>query len=292
MLSSRPTAVLCSLLLLLAVAGQAQAASRARFLGQKQQGSAPSSEQSVGGPAAEPNVTAFDGQHSFGLGAVAAAAASAATGAGPVPWLPSVLFSGDGTAFSEAVPNTGKGFACSYRYLNDWASTHFAAINRPMWENGDACARCLTAWCVDERCATRNKRVQVMVTDLCPECKEGDVDFSIPVYRDITGMWPHRLAIQWEWSDCSSNIEGDIHLAPKDGINAQWQAFYFSNAKYPLKSVTLNGKPLDRNEFQFWVHAAPLADGPAEFVFEAVNGKKVKGRCDNPHKEQSLPNFD
>ena len=53
MLSSRPTAVLCSLLLLLAVAGQAQAASRARFLGQKQQGSAPSSEQSVGGPAAE-----------------------------------------------------------------------------------------------------------------------------------------------------------------------------------------------------------------------------------------------
>ena len=43
---------------------------------------------------------------------------------------------------------------------------------------------------------------------------------------------------------------------------------------------------------QFWVHAAPLADGPAEFVFEAVNGKKVKGRCDNPHKEQSLPNFD
>ena len=83
-------------------------------------------------PVLQPNVTAFDGQHSFGLGAVAAAAASAAAGAGPVPWLPSGLFSGDGTAFSEAVPNTGKGFACSYRYLNDWASTHFAAINRPM----------------------------------------------------------------------------------------------------------------------------------------------------------------
>ena len=36
----------------------------------------------------------------------------------------------------------------------------------------------------------------------------------------------------------------------QDGINAQWQAFYFSNAKYPLKSVTINGKPLQRNEFQ------------------------------------------
>ena len=37
---------------------------------------------------------------------------------------------------------------------------------------------------------------------------------------------------------------------PQDGINAQWQAFYFSNARFPLKTVTLNGKPLDRNEFQ------------------------------------------
>ena len=36
----------------------------------------------------------------------------------------------------------------------------------------------------------------------------------------------------------------------QDGINAQWQAFYFSNAKYPLKSIKLNGTPLQRNEFQ------------------------------------------
>ncbi len=42
------------------------------------------------------------------------------------------------------------------------------------WDNGKACGRCLTAWCVDERCATRHKPVQVMITDLCPECKEGE----------------------------------------------------------------------------------------------------------------------
>ena len=33
-------------------------------------------------------------------------------------------------------------------------------------------------------------------------------------------------------------------------VDAQWQAFYFSNAKYPLKSIKLNGTPLQRNEFQ------------------------------------------
>jgi hypothetical protein len=50
----------------------------------------------------------------------------------PLSWLPSGQFQGDGTAFSEAVPNTGKGFACSFRYLNNWASRNFAAINKPM----------------------------------------------------------------------------------------------------------------------------------------------------------------
>ncbi len=62
----------------------------------------------------QPNVTASDGRQ---------------LGLGRVPWLPAGTFGGDGTAFSEAVPNTGKGFACSFRYLNDWASTHFAAMN-------------------------------------------------------------------------------------------------------------------------------------------------------------------
>ena len=67
-----------------------------------------------------PNVTASSGPGGRFADALGTAAAD---------WLPPGIFSGDGTAFSEAVPNSGKGFACSYRYLNDWASTHFAAMN-------------------------------------------------------------------------------------------------------------------------------------------------------------------
>mgnify|MGYP001034901403 CR=1 FL=1 len=44
-------------------------------------------------------------------------------------------------------------------------------------------------------------------------------------------MWPHRLQVQWQWADCSPFINGTIHLAPKDGGNPFWQAFYFSNTK-------------------------------------------------------------
>jgi hypothetical protein len=45
-------------------------------------------------------------------------------------------------------------------------------------------------------------------------------------------------------------------LLLQDGINAYWQAFYFSNAKYPLQNITLNGTPLQRNENQVRAGAA------------------------------------
>lgn len=48
-----------------------------------------------------------------------------------------------------------------------------------------------------------------------PPATAGDVDFSIPVYREITGMWPHRLRVQWEWADCSPMVDGNILLTPK-----------------------------------------------------------------------------
>ncbi|KAL4419109.1 hypothetical protein ABPG77_004430 [Micractinium sp. CCAP 211/92] len=142
------------------------------------------------------------------------------------------------------------------------------AINKPMWDDGAACGRCITAWCVDDRCPVQGKKVTVMVTDLCPECKEGDVDFSIPVYREITGMWPHRLRVQWEWADCSPMVDGNILLTPK--------------------TVRLNGMDLQRSEFQFWVHPAPLSS-PATFEFEAVNGARVSTTVDDPLKNQTLP---
>ncbi|PSC67798.1 Expansin 1 [Micractinium conductrix] len=226
---------------------------------------------------AEPNVTAQSGPMPLS--------------GGGAPWLPAGTFSGEGTAFSEAVPGTGAGFACSFRYLNPFFSTNFAAINRPMWDEGHACGKCVTAWCVDDLCPVKGKRVQVQITDLCPECKEGDVDFSIPVYREITGMWPHRLAIQWEWSDCSPQIEGDIIVTPKDGINAQWQAFYFANFRYPLNKVLLNGKELQREQFQFWIHSGELQT-PATFELEAVNGQRVVATVDNATQgETKIPNF-
>lgn len=57
----------------------------------------------------------------------------------------------------------------------------------------------MTAWCVDERCPVRNKRVQVMITDLCPECKEGEWSRGVAVVVGDCGCWLRGLAVWSGW---------------------------------------------------------------------------------------------
>lgn len=177
-------------------------------------------------------------------------------------WLKSdARFKGDGTAFSDAVNGSGAAFACSFHTLNPKFSSYFAAINAAQWEDGAACGRCALARCVDERCPVRGEDVLVSIVDLCPECSDGDLDFSFPAYRSVTGSWPHRLAIEWRWASCASEIDGTLRFHPKDGIDDHWQAFYLSNSRYPIREVRLDGVALQRSPYQFFMHSGPMPEG-------------------------------
>ena len=83
-------------------------------------------------------------------------------------------------------------------------------------------------------------------------------------------------------------MTGTIRLDPKDGINAYWSAFYFSNALYPIKSVTLDGNELKRQTFNFWVNPAPLGSAPHTLVLEDITGNKISTKVDDMLKSQDL----
>ncbi|KAI7835368.1 hypothetical protein COHA_010730 [Chlorella ohadii] len=78
-------------------------------------------------------------------------------------------------------------------------------------------------------------------------------------------MWPHRLAIQWEWSDCSAKVEGPIRMAPKGG---GWELAWWG-------------------WLRFWVHPAPLST-PCTLEMEAVTGDKLTLTTTDPYREQDL----
>ena len=203
------------------------------------------------------------------------------------PANPSQEFTGDGTAYSEKVAD-GTGFACSYRFLNPWAQTYFAAINSEQWDDGRACGRCVSARCIDSRCTNKDP-VTLMIVDKCPECAHGALDLSIPAYREMTGLWPHRLEISFSFIDCPADkFNGTIKMDPKDGTNPNWAAFYVSNTLYPLKSVILDGKKLERQTYNFWTLSGPLGSAPHTVELEADNGEKVSTQVDDVLKSLDL----
>ncbi len=65
------------------------------------------------------------------------------------------------------------------------------------------------------------------------------------------------------------------------------QAFYLSGSRYPIKEVKLEGKPLERSQFQFFTHSGPM---PADATLEitADSGATVKAVVKSFTEESDL----
>jgi hypothetical protein len=70
---------------------------------------------------------------------------------------------------------------------------------------------------VDPGCPTQGVAVKMLLVDLCPECHFGDIDMSYPAYRAVTGTFPNRLKVEWDFVECGDDMQGKIWMHPKDG---------------------------------------------------------------------------
>ncbi len=98
----------------------------------------------------------------------------------------------------------------------------------------------------------------------------------------MTGIWPHRLAVEWEFVECGDRVDESVKMAVKDGSNAQWKAFYLSPTAKPLASVVIRdgaGNAVEgaRQEFNFWTFSG-LGDGPYEVTLTAEGGEAKTAR--------------
>ena len=196
-------------------------------------------------------------------------------------------FTGDGTAYSTAVPDAS-GFACSNREIPPKAQKMFAAINSAQWEEGAHCGRCVRVWCTDSFCQTRFRPYVLKLYDKCPECSYGDLDMSEEAYEMVTGRWPHRLQIGWEFlsrEECNAAFDhGDeIRMDLKDSWNQWYRGFYFSMAADLIESIRLDGRSLTPSQFGFWedFSGAELGDGPFTFELTSVAGETLKVTVDD-----------
>ncbi|KAI9227839.1 MAG: RlpA-like double-psi beta-barrel-protein domain-containing protein-containing protein [Piptocephalis tieghemiana] len=106
-------------------------------------------------------------------------------------------FGGDGTFYSPGND------ACSKSGHSSTASDLIAALNVEQFGghyNGDtdqspSCYKCAQV-------KGPKGSVKVQIVDLCPECKQGDLDLSPSAFKAIADPVAGRVPISWTWTSC------------------------------------------------------------------------------------------
>jgi expansin len=129
---------------------------------------------------------------------------------------------------------------CNFMTAPAAASQNYAAINGAQWDSTKNCGRCAEVSCADSRCKDTTTTEIVYILDQCPECKQGDLDVSLSVFKKVTGNEPGRYKIKWKFIDCP--VTGNLKYCLKTGSNGFWAAVQPANAAAGIKTVTINSK--------------------------------------------------
>lgn len=202
-----------------------------------------------------------------GPGASTTSGSTGGAGAGePVACDASDTHEGEGTYYDA----DGSG-NCSFPATP--ADLLVAAMNQIDYAGSAACGACI-------RATGPNGEVTVRIVDRCPECPQGDVDFSPEAFEQIAELSAGRVPISWQWVPCV--VDGPLSYHFKDGSNPFWTAVQVRNHRHPVASFAFRpaggGAWIDvpRLEYNYFVYAEGMGDGPFDFRVTDVYGGVVE----------------
>ncbi len=155
-------------------------------------------------------------------------------------------FSGDITSYGASEENQFCGFkSFSWNYNNLMT----AAINMPMIDNSLSCGLCANV-------KYKDKIETVLIDNLCPECKFGDLDLSNQAWQKIVGNSNYgREKATWEFVECDKFIKntsednGGLILRPHH-INYWWLSITPSNMKCGISNMFISLKEIDNGAWK------------------------------------------
>ncbi|RHY43185.1 hypothetical protein DYB38_002971 [Aphanomyces astaci] len=147
-------------------------------------------------------------------------------------------FTGIATTYGPPDGESPQGGNCAMMKWLPLAPQFHVAINDNQYDTGANCGRCVSVTCVDARCQSK-RTVLGQVTDRCPECSQGDLDMSLPMFQQVTGFTTDRLAISWEFVDCP--VTDGVQVCAKDGSSIHWLYVQPGNTLNGVKSMRING---------------------------------------------------
>lgn len=201
------------------------------------------------------------GNRWFGSVIVAALVAVIAAGCVGPPPPPPQERTGDGTYYIGSSAGN-----CSYAA----GETMYAAMNHVDYANSAVCGAFV-------KVTGPKGQVTVKITDQCPECASGDIDFSPEAFDLIANRVDGRVPISWHVVS-GGNI-GNIQYVVKDGSNQWWTAIQPRNHRNPVTKleVLVGGtyQTLVRQDYNYFLASSGLGVGPYTIRLTDTYGEQL-----------------
>jgi expansin (peptidoglycan-binding protein) len=142
------------------------------------------------------------------------------------------------------------------------------AMNQVDYDGSQVCGECVSL-------TGPNATILIRIVDLCPGCKQGDIDLSPLAFSRIADTALGRVPIRWQVVPCA--VAGPIIYHFKDGSNQWWTAIQIRNHVNPILSLEyLTGqgifKSVNRVNYNYFVEQSGMGPGPYTFRVTDVYG--------------------
>lgn len=131
--------------------------------------------------------------------------------------------------------------------------------------------------------------VTVRITDECPECRPGDVDFSEQAFALIADPAAGRVPITWQL--VPGDVSGPVQYRYKEGSTRWWTAIQVRNHRLPvtrleiLPSGASSWITVPRETYNYFVHPTEIPAGPLQVRITALGGATLQDTLPEPQAE-------
>lgn len=122
--------------------------------------------------------------------------------------------------------------------------------------------------------------IHVLVTDLLPEGKKGDLDLFTEAFPLIAPVEKGRVPVSWKIIPLDSAEDAPMRYKYKDGSSPFWCAVQVRNHRYPIETLEYLNEDgefvaLPRRNFNYFEAQRGLGEGPFTFRITDIYGQVV-----------------
>lgn len=175
-------------------------------------------------------------------------------------------FTGEGTYYDFA---DGSGACMFDPSPNDM---NIAAINSSQWDGSAWCGACADV-------EGPKGSVRIRIVDLCPECPQGNLDFSPQAFDRIAERVAGRVSITWKFVPC--DVSGPISYKYKDGANQWWTAVQVRNHRIPVATLEWSSDDttwnlMVRQDYNYFLDENGFGTSPVRVRVTAIDGQVLE----------------